>query len=208
MDTLEKEKVYDTYQKIAEHFSNTRHYIWPSTRKYVDELPRNIKVADIGCGNGRNMYRKDIEWYGMDFCDKFVEECQKNGKNVVLGNILNIPYPDNYFDSTICIAVVHHLSSAERRKKAIKELIRITKTKCKILIQVWGFNADKYDSQEAMVEWNLQKKYNGDKKNIKINRYYHLFIENELRELIPKEEVKILYEYNEYNNWIIELQKI
>ena len=50
--------------------------------------------------------------------------------------------------------------------------------------QVWGFNPEKYDTQEAMVEWNLQKKYNGEKRNIKINRYYHLYKENELKNQI------------------------
>ena len=208
MNSLEKEKVYDTYQKIAEHFSNTRHYIWPNTKRYIDNLPKKIKVADIGCGNGRNMYREDIEWYGMDFCDKFVDSCKEKGKNVILGNILNIPFPNNEFDNTICIAVIHHLSTLERRKKAIDELIRITKPKGKILIQVWGFNKDKYDTQEAIVEWNLQKKYNGNKKTIKINRYYHLFIENELQNMIPKQNVNIIKSIEEYNNWIVELEKI
>ena len=41
MDKLEKESVYDTYQKIAEHFSNTRHYVWPYTKKYI--LPHNLR---------------------------------------------------------------------------------------------------------------------------------------------------------------------
>ena len=59
-----------------------------------------------------------------------------------------------------------------------------------------------------MVEWNLQKKYNGEKRNIKINRYYHLYKENELKNQIPLDKVKILREENEYNNWIIELEKL
>ena len=208
MDKLEKESVYDTYQKIAEHFSNTRHYVWPYTKKYIEAIPINSKVADIGCGNGRNMFRKDLEWSGMDFCDKFVELCIRNNKNVIWGNILNIPFNENEFDNTICIAVIHHLSTEERRKQSIQELIRITKPNGKILIQVWGFNPEKYDTQEAMVEWNLQKKYNGEKKNIKINRYYHLYKENELKNQIPLDKVKILREENEYNNWIIELEKL
>jgi tRNA (uracil-5-)-methyltransferase TRM9 len=208
MDKLEKENVYDTYQTIAEHFNNTRHYVWPYTKKYIDSIQSNSKVADIGCGNGRNMFRKDLEWSGMDFCDKFVELCIQNNKNVIWGNILNISFPENEFDNTICIAVIHHLSTPERRKKSIEELIRITKPTGKILIQVWGFNPKKYDTQEAIVEWNLQKKYNGEKKNIKINRYYHLYKENELKSQIPLDKVKIIREDNEYNNWIIELEKL
>ena len=154
------------------------------------------------------MYRDDIEWYGMDFCDKFVDLCKSENKNVVLGNILDIPFSDNEFDYTICIAVIHHLSTFERRLKSIQELIRITKPKGKIYLQVWGFNKDKYDTQEAMVEWNLQKKYNGGKKNIIINRYYHLFLKDELENMIPKNLATITKSIAEYNNWIVKLEKI
>lgn len=181
-------------------FSNTRHYFKPYTKKYIELIQSNSKVADIGCGNGRNMFRNDLDWYGIDFCDKFVELCIQNNKNVIWGNILNIPFPENEFDNTICIAVIHHLSTPERRKKSIQELIRITKPTGKILIQVLGFNPKKYDTQEAIVECNLQKKYNGEKKNIKINRYYNLYKENELKSQIPLDKVKIIREDNEYNN--------
>ena len=207
MNSLERESVYETYQKIGEHFSNTRHYIWPNTRTFVDSIPKDSLVADIGCGNGRNMYRNDLKWKGMDFCDNFVESCKEKGQDVILGNILDIPFEDNTFDYTICIAVVHHLSTEERRRKAVQELVRITKPKGKILIQVWGFNEEKYDTQEAMVEWNLQKKYNNEKKNIKINRYYHLFIEDELDKLVPL-DAAIIDRYSEYNNWVVVLEKL
>ena len=96
----------------------------------------------------------------------------------------------------------------ERRLKSIQELIRITKPKGKIYLQVWGFNKDKYDTQEAMVEWNLQKKYNGGKKNIIINRYYHLFLKDELENMIPKNLATITKSIAEYNNWIVKLEKI
>ena len=53
------------------------------------------------------------------------------------------------------------------------------------------------------------KKYiDGAKKNIKINRYYYLFMDNELKEMIPNNKVKILKYYDSYNNWIAELIKL
>ena len=42
------------------------------------------------------------------------------------------------YDYVMCIAVIHHLSNKERRKQAIKELLRITKKDGKILIYVWA----------------------------------------------------------------------
>ena len=58
-----------------------------------------------------------------------------------------------------------------------------------------------------MIEWNLNKKFNKEKKVVKINRYYYLFKDDELKNLIPLDKVKILNYYNSHNNWVIELEK-
>ena len=56
-----------TYEQIASHFSETRHHVWPPVKKFIDSFKVNSLVADIGCGNGKNMYRKDCEFIGLDF---------------------------------------------------------------------------------------------------------------------------------------------
>ena len=73
--------------------------------------------------------------------------------NVVEGDVLNIQYNPNNFDYTMCIAVLHHLSTECKRKQAINELIRITKPGCKILILVWALEQEldskrKFDKQD------------------------------------------------------------
>ena len=209
MNDVERIHVYNTYNLIADHFSSTRHYLWPNVKRYIDLIEPGSLIADIGCGNGKNMCRSDCEYIGLDFCDKFVKICREKGKNVVLGNSLNIPFASNLFDYTLSIAVIHHLSTYERRLRCINELIRITKPGGKIFIQVWGFSCKRSDKQNAMIEWNLQKKYtNEGKRNIKINRYYYLFMDDELKEMIPNDKVKILKYYESYNNWIAELIKL
>lgn len=207
MNAFEKEHVYDTYTKIALHFNSTRHYVWPNIKEYIDKIPSKSKIADIGCGNGKNMYRNDCTMIGIDFCEEFVSLCQSKGKNVIQGNCLKIPLESNCYDFVLNIAVLHHLSSKERRIEAINELIRITKPNGKLLIQVWGFESKRSDTQDAMIEWNLNKKFNKEKKVVKINRYYYLFKDDELKNLIPLDKVKILNYYNSHNNWVIELEK-
>ena len=207
MNDFERKYVYDTYTKIALHFNSTRHYVWPNIKKYIDNIPKDSNIADIGCGNGKNMYRDDCSMIGVDFCDEFVKLCKFKGKNVIKGNCLKIPLKSNYYDVVLNIAVLHHLSSVDRRIDAINELIRIAKHKGKILIQVWGFESKRSDTQDAMIEWNLKKKFNKEKKEIKINRYYYLFKNDELKKLIPLEKVNILNYYNSHNNWVIELEK-
>ena len=48
-------------------------------------------------------------------------------------------FRSNAFDVCICIAVVHHLSTPERRLVALKELVRIVRPGGRILVSVWAF---------------------------------------------------------------------
>ena len=50
---MEKEHVYDVYEKIATHFSNTRYKPWPNVKDYIESFPAGSMVADVGCGNGK-----------------------------------------------------------------------------------------------------------------------------------------------------------
>jgi ubiquinone/menaquinone biosynthesis C-methylase UbiE len=50
---MEKKHVYEVYEKIAPHFSNTRYKPWPKIKAYLDSLPEGSLNADIGCGNGK-----------------------------------------------------------------------------------------------------------------------------------------------------------
>ena len=50
---MEKKHVYEVYEKIAPHFSNTRYKPWPLIKKYLDSLPVGSLNCDVGCGNGK-----------------------------------------------------------------------------------------------------------------------------------------------------------
>ena len=151
-------------------------------------LKKVKSFADIGCGNGKNMlYRKDCTNIGCDFSENLVKICLEKNLNVISGDILNIPFKDNTFDYTICIAVIHHLSTNEKRKKAISELLRVTKPNGKILILVWALEQEpdsrrKFTEQDNMVNWK-------DKKgNIRIltisDDNFHPLQRSEIREFI------------------------
>ena len=92
--------------------------------------------------------------------------CKERGFECFSCNCLNIPLRDDIADGCICIAVIHHLTTEvqnpillflrpfssiythlfyffqERREKAIKEMIRILKSKGKALIYVWAKNQE------------------------------------------------------------------
>jgi ubiquinone/menaquinone biosynthesis C-methylase UbiE len=50
---MEKRHVYEVYDKIAHHFSNTRYKPWPRIQRYLEALPEGSLNIDVGCGNGK-----------------------------------------------------------------------------------------------------------------------------------------------------------
>ena len=204
--SIEEINVKGVYNKIAEEFSNTRYRPWTCVESFLDNVEVGCKIGDIGCGNGKNMkYRVDCENYGCDFSEELVKICKSDKLNVVYGDILSIPFEDKQFDYTICIAVIHHLSTPEKRKKAIDEVIRVTKKGGRILLLVWALEQPensrrKFKKQDNMVTWK-------DKKgNLMGERYYYVFKKDELENLI-NDSVTIVESFYELGNWGVTLEK-
>ena len=134
-----------------------------------------------------------------------VDICKIQGLNTIYGDVLHIPYEDETFDYTICIAVIHHLSTIEKRKKAIEEIMRVTKKGGKALILVWALEQPensrrKFTKQDNMVPWK-------DKKgNLMGERYYYVFKKDELESLV-KGYFTISKSFYELGNWGVILEK-
>lgn len=93
------------------------------------------KVIDIGCGKGRyltilqKLYPKS-HLFGIDISEKMLEYLPV-GIETKLGSILDIQYPDNYFDCVYSVETLEHTILPEN---AIKEMTRILKPGGKIVI--------------------------------------------------------------------------
>jgi len=196
--------VKECYTQIAVSFSATRRSVWQGVGEFLDGIPHGHRVGDIGCGNGKNMmHHPNLNFEGMDVCPEFIKICIDRGLTVREGDILNIPYDTNYFDHTICIAVIHHLRTREERVKAISELLRVTNQNGKILIYVWSFNQydaterRKFTTKDEMVPFF--DKISGQT----FYRYYHLY---DMEELIAEVnsvsdyEFEIERSFNDRNN--------
>jgi ubiquinone/menaquinone biosynthesis C-methylase UbiE len=78
--------------------------------------------------NLHNCYR---EIYGIDLTansDGVHEVFRKRGIETFLrnGNVLDMPYADNYFDTVLLIAILEHLK-VENQSKAFQEILRVLK---------------------------------------------------------------------------------
>lgn len=204
--SIEEIYVKEFYNSFAHEFDKSCSGAWECVENFLDKIHTNSIISEIGCGSGANMECKpDCEFYGCDFCNEMVNICLNKGLNVIKGDILNIPYKDNFFDYTICTAVIHHLSTYDKQKKAVSELLRITKKGGEILILVMSLkhppNSNiKSTEQEQYINW---KDVN---ENILGKRYYHVFTKNELKKLVPDNAI-IIDQFYKLGNYGIILQK-
>ena len=208
---MEQRHVLEVYRAIAGEFSMSRFEQWPRVAQFLDEHGNNRPMlADIGCGNGKN-YDQRYDYIGVDFVPEFVAECCDKGLHAVVGSVLDIPIGDREIDTTICIAVIHHLDSQARRIAAIRELIRITRIGGHILISVWAKNQApdskyKFETNDVYVSWKGRQFIDAP-----MQRYYHVFDDSELLDLVRDnfmDTVDIVRYDSEHGNYYIELRRI
>ena len=203
-----KKSVSKFYQDNAKNFSRTRVFPWPATRKFLDSLPINYNVLDIGCGNGRNLfYRDDLDMVGLEISSELCQIVKNKGGNVTNGTMTELPFADNSFDAIICIAVYHHLDNNNDRKKALQEMYRVLKPGAETFIQVWAMEQPirsrrKFMKRDEMVPWK-------NKTGEILQRYYRIYPKGELEKEISKLESRfqmsdIIYEEG---NWINIIKK-
>ena len=182
---FEHKNVKLVYEKIANDFSNTRLISWIWVDDFIKSHKHHSTILDVGCGNGRNMKYDNYNFYGVDNCEKFIELAKKISENVVLTEMTNLPFPDNYFDAIISIASFHHLSDINRREQCLKEMNRVLKPNGKILLSIWSKNQShnkklNFEYGINMVPWK------DNKGNIHGNRYYYIFQDDEIYNILNK----------------------
>jgi ubiquinone/menaquinone biosynthesis C-methylase UbiE len=177
------------YNSICDTFDKTRHSPWPCVLNFLNALPSGSKILDVGCGNGRHLSIRDgdCDMYGCDISANMIEKAKSKNKHVEIRKIntaASLPYPDNYFDGLICIAVIHHIVDKYERERAILEMQRVVKPGGKILITVWSTEAIKptwkrlSDSSDYLVPWNGNK--SAEKNDNIYLRFYHMFNKYEI----------------------------
>ncbi|KAI8591970.1 S-adenosyl-L-methionine-dependent methyltransferase [Geranomyces variabilis] len=230
MDSLPKEElehvhVHNVYNIIAPHFSATRYKPWPIVDNFLRGLNKGSIGADVGCGNGKYLgVNPDVFTVGSDRSDKLIDIVRERGFEAMVCDNLRLPYRDSCFvmttssfdwryklqltdltrilqDFITSIAVIHHMSSPERRLMAVNELIRVLKPGGRVLIFVWAFEQEsrskrRFSEQDVFVPWKMPKAIYGpaspqlntavaeDGGDVVYQRYYHLFKEKELEQLV------------------------
>ncbi|PKI73860.1 hypothetical protein CRG98_005730 [Punica granatum] len=155
---IEKKYVHRVYDAIAPHFSSTRFAKWPKVAAFLKSLPAGSLILDAGCGNGKYLgLNPDCYFIGCDISAPLTKICADRDHEVLVADAVNLPYRTGFGDAAISIAVLHHLSTEYRRKKAIEELVRVVKRGGLVLITVW---AAEQEDQSLVIKWTpLAHKY-------------------------------------------------
>lgn len=225
VDTQDDEKyeqthVHDVYEQIASHFSSTRYKPWPVIERFLKQLPPGSIGLDVGCGNGKYLaVNHNVFIVGSDRSSNLVNIARRHQPHsVIVSDILDLPHPPNSFDFVICIAVVHHLSTTERRVDALRSLLTYLNQSGQALIFVWALEQGssrrgwtEKDEQDVMVPWVMR----GSKKtgardadstlrpteDQVFHRYYHLYAQGELEKDINAAGGIVVESGYEKDNW-------
>jgi tRNA (uracil-5-)-methyltransferase TRM9 len=219
---FEKSNVKDVYNKIASNFDVTRRYYWKCVKDYIyfnnnnnnnnynNIINNKIKILDVGCGNGRYIpLMNNFDIYAIDNSEELLKIVNDKYPFVktFCNDVTSLNFENNLFDNIISIAVIHHLSTEERRIKMINEIIRVLKPGGTALITAWSnsIKKDKFNildgNNNYMIPWNNQ-----------YYRFYHLFDIYEFDKLLEKSNyysnIKINKKIYEYDNWCIIIEKL
>jgi tRNA (uracil-5-)-methyltransferase TRM9 len=213
-EKYEEQHVHEVYEQIASHFSSTRHKPWPIVESFLQSLDSGAIGLDVGCGNGKYLtVNQDVFMVGSDRSSNLVKiAAQHQPHAAVVADTLALPHQVGRFDFAICIAVVHHLSTPERRREAIRAILECLTGKGKALIYVWALEQkssrrgwDEGHEQDVMVPWVMRsgkKNPNKDGTTEKtFQRYYHLYRTGELEEDIRSVEGEVTDSGYEKDNW-------
>lgn len=169
------------YDPFADAFAASRPEPWPEVTAFLDELPDDpgLRVLDLGCAHGRHM--RDRAWdVGLDGSRALLGLNPHRGR-LVQGALLPTPFRDACFDAVVCVAVVHHLMTAERRLAACREVLRVARPGAPVLLSGWRHDQGRFEEGPQDVEVPFT---DGD--GVQHLRPYHLVAEGELAGLMEK----------------------
>ncbi len=167
--SLEAEYVHRTYDSIAAHFSATRYGQWPSVVHFLSTLPAGSLVLDVGCGNGKYLTpigdasSSKLIMLGTDRSANLLSICHQRGFETFQEDILHLQstLKNGLFEGLLCIAVLHHLATEERRLEALRSLVSLLVPGTgRALIYVWAFEQRR--KEDGVESRYIEKKKDGE----------------------------------------------
>ena len=213
-EAYEATHVHSVYEAIAPHFSLTRHKPWPRVASFLSEQTPGSVGLDVGCGNGKYLaVNPAVHVLGSDRSAALVDLARTRvpSSEVCVADGLALPYRPGVADFAICIAVIHHLSTPERRREAIEALLECVRPGGKVLVYVWALEQsssrrgwDEGSDQDTLVPWVMRGPKGSANAGTTYQRYYHLYRKGELEEDVRTAGGHVVDSgYDQDNWWVI-----
>jgi len=184
--TESQEQVWD---EIAGLWSQFRTKPYQDLKNFLKNKQGN--VLDLGCGSGRHFKKINGIIYGVDFSQNMLDLAKKNAEEqgihvkLTKAQAYELPFEDNFFDAVIFIATLHCIEKKEKRKKALQEVFRVMKPESQAILTVWSKNHQRIKNLgDSFVPWTRDNK--------KYMRYYYIYTEEEIKELLQEVGFKII----------------
>ncbi len=149
--------------------------------------PRNgSKILDIATGTGKQAFafaKKGYEVVGIDLSEAMLKVANKKNKyaNVKfeVADATHLPFEDDSFDVS-CVSFGLHDMPLTIREKALREMIRVTKTRGMIVIIDYALPKNKIG---GFFIYHFVNLYEG--------KYYATFIKSDLETMLRKSGIEI-----------------
>ena len=155
------------WEKVAREMIN--HY----------SLPENPKILDVGCGKGFLLFdflkvMPESEIIGIDISEYAILNSKEEiRENLQIGNAINLPWPDDYFDLVFSINTFHNLHNYDL-ERALLEFERVGKNNKYICVEsyrteeekanllYWQVTCEAFCTPEEWEWWFKETGYTGD----------------------------------------------
>jgi tRNA (uracil-5-)-methyltransferase TRM9 len=159
------------YQTVASSFDATRATPWSGWFEllpHLEGLGGNLRVLDLGCGNGRfGVFladHLDIHYTGLDssafLLERAAEDLTAKGIPHTLQavDLLNFEIEDSY-DLVGLFGVLHHIPGFENRRALIDKAVNALKPRGLLVLTFWAFY-EQERLRKRIIAWeNAPTKY-------------------------------------------------
>jgi len=210
-----------SYGRIAADFSASRSAAWPEFSQYLEWIPEDSKVLDLGCGNGRfyaflQKEERRIDYTGVDFCPELLEIARKRypKQDFVEQDMTELDL-ERHFDVVVSIAAFHHLPTLKLRQQCLEKIFDHLEDDGTLMLSAWNLWQRRYLKIHLKAWWKwLSSGFSWSPRDLMVpfgkdavERYYHAFTSRELHGLLKEAGFQIEESRVSRHNYVLICRK-